>query len=437
VSTANDTKFETMLRLHDCPAFGPSAERWVRQRPWFIGLIVGLNLFTMELAGLSRARVLALLATIALPFSFAVLSALHPRLRRLTPTKLWCWVASGSLFITVSLAITGGVRSPLLPMSVVPITTMVAVWGWSLPARILAGNFALSILVLSVLPKWLTSPGLIPSPYYEILVTLNLLIGVAFGCQTILGLSEGFTVKSRVLDTVREQALAAASSRVRSLEQVGAKVAHELKNPLAAIKSLLQLEQTGARDERSQKRLDVMTREVARMEAILREYLSFSRPLEDLRVGAVDLAAIADNVVALLEGRAAAAGVQLSRTGQSVLLAGDGRRLEEAVLNLAANALEATPSGGSVVLEVVRDKDGGMLRVRDSGIGMSPSTMEKLGTPFFTTRKDGNGLGVVLARAVITQHGGDLQFDSRPGAGTTATVSLPGSLPLGKAPAQA
>jgi signal transduction histidine kinase len=428
VKAANRGKLESWLHLCDQPAFGPSAERWVQQRPWFLAFVVGMNLFVMEQAGLSQLRVLALLGIIALPFSVAVTSAIVPRMRRLTPATLWLWMASGSVFITSALAVTGGMRSPLLPMMVVPVITNVAVWGWSLPARILAGNFTISVIILSSLPPVVTGTP-IASPYFEVLIALNLLVGVAFGCQTVLGLSEGFTSKSRVLDSVREQALESAAGRVRSLEQVGAKVAHELKNPLAAIKSLLQLEQSGARDERSQRRLDVMTREVARMEGILREYLSFSRPLEDLRLGAVDLAVVADNVLALLEGRAASTGVRLSRTGASVLLSGDGRRLEEAVLNLTANALEATPKGGSVTVEVSATKVGGILRVCDTGMGMSPAVLDKVGTPFFTTRKEGNGLGVVLARGVITQHGGQLEFTSRPGTGTTATVTLPGTLP--------
>jgi signal transduction histidine kinase len=428
VKPADGGKLESWLHLCDYPAFGPSAERWVQQRPWFLAFVIGMNLFVMEQGGLSQARVLALLGVIAVPFSVAVASAAMPRFRRLTPRRLWLWMASGSTFITAALAITGGMRSPLLPIMIVPVITIVAVWGWGLPARILVGNFTIGVIILSSLPPMITGTP-IASPYFEVLIALNLLVGVAFGCQTVLGLSEGFTSKSRVLDTVREQALESAAGRVRSLEQVGAKVAHELKNPLAAIKSLLQLEQTGDRDERSQRRLDVMTREVARMEAILREYLSFSRPLEDLRLGAVDLAVVADNVLALLEGRAASSGVRLSRTGASVLLAGDGRRLEEAVLNLVSNAMEATPPGGAVTVEVAASKCGGLLRVRDTGAGMSPAVLEKVGTPFFTTRKEGNGLGVVLARGVITQHGGQLDFSSRPGAGTTATVTLPQTMP--------
>ena len=400
-------RIEAWLQLGHCPAFGPSAQRWMRQRPWFIALVVGMNISVLDLAGLSRPRLLTLLGLVAMPLGFAILSLVHPRLRRLTPTGLWFWMAGGSLTITSALAATGGLRSPLLPMLVVPVITIVGVWGWALPARILAGNFACSVLILSALPPFITGAP-VPSPYYELLIALNLLAGVSFGCRTVLGLSEGFTKKSLVLDSVRAKALEAATGRVRSLEQVGAKVAH---------------------DERSQRRLEDMTREVARMEGILLDYLSFSRPLEDLRLSAVDLANVADNVVALLEGRAAERGVRIERTGGSLMLAGDGPRLEEALLNLTANALEATPSGGTVRVDVFRAAEGGTICVRDTGVGMDAAVLEKVGTPFFTTRREGTGLGVVLARAVITQHGGRLEFTSRPGQGTTATVTLPPCLP--------
>jgi signal transduction histidine kinase len=415
------------MQVGDCPAFGASGARWVRQRPLFLALVVSLNLFLLHRAGLSHTRLVILLGIITIPFATALITAL--RYDKLTPKSLFLWLASGNVFMVTAIATTGGVHSPMLPMLTVPVMVVVAVWGWRKPAKILVANFVVSVLILFALPRAVTGEP-VPSPYFDVTMTINLILGIAFGSQSVVGLSEGFTSKARVLESVREQALVTAASRVRSLEQVGAKVAHELKNPLAAIKSLLQLEQAAGRDEKSQRRLDVMTREVARMEGILREYLSFSRPLEDLRVGAVDLAAVADNVLALLEGRAATANVRLSRTGASALLAADGRRLEEAVLNLTANALEATPAGGSVSLDITATKAGCVLRVRDTGVGMSAAVLEKVGTPFFTTRKDGNGLGVVLAKAVITQHGGHLEFNSHPGQGTVATVTLPPSLPM-------
>jgi signal transduction histidine kinase len=411
-----------------CPGFGTKGQRLVRERPWFVASVIATNLGVLAYAGYPQKRLAVLLVIVVLPLIKAIGRAFHKREQVLTPAALWLWLIVGSAFMTTALATTGGLRSPLLPILIAPVITSVAVWRWTMPARMILTTFTMSAFALFLLPASVTGTP-VPSPFYEMLVVFNLLACVAFGAHTVVALSEGFTSQNRALQSMREQALENAARRVRSLEQVGAKVAHELKNPLAAIKSLLQLELAGADDEKSRKRLEVMTREVARMEGILRDYLGFSRPLEDLRVGAVDLATVADNVVALLEGRASSTGVRLERRGTTLMLAGDGRRLEEAVLNLAANALEATPRGGSVCLEVDRAGPQRVLRVRDTGKGMTQAVMEKLGTPFFTTRAEGNGLGVVLARTVITQHGGKLEFTSTPGAGTIATVLLPECLP--------
>jgi signal transduction histidine kinase len=425
VSPSGEGRLSSWIKGCGGPGFsGVEGQRFVRQRPVFMAAVISGNLAVLAYAGYPQGRLAVLMAIAVMPLVVAVGSLLHPRTRRLTPGALWLWLAVGSVFITSALATTGGLRSPMLPILVAPVITTVAIWRWTMPARMIATTFTTSAFVLLLLPSSLTGPA-VPSPYFQGLVVFNLLACVAFGCHSVLALSEGFASQSRTLETMREQALEAAIRRVRSLEQVGAKVAHELKNPLAAVKSLLQLEQSAATDDRSHRRLEVLTREVARMEAILRDYLGFSRPLEDLRVGSVDLAAVADNVLALLEGRAASTGVKLERTGGSLMMAGDSRRLEEAVLNLTANALEATPRGGKVSLEVAPLGPQRVLRIRDTGKGMSPAVLEKLGTPFFTTRAEGTGLGVVLARTVITQHGGRLEFTSAPDAGTTATVTLP------------
>jgi signal transduction histidine kinase len=327
--------------------------------------------------------------------------------------------------------ITGGLHSPIAPVMLVPPLVTVSFLRWNGPARMIVVGFVAVVGLLLILPSSVTGPP-IAAPYFEIVLACNLVMGMAVGCHTVIALSDGFSAANRMLHSVREQAIDAAGRRAKSVEQVGAKVAHELKNPLAAVKSLLQLEVAAARDPRSEQRFVVMTREVGRMEAILRDYLSFARPLEDICVRPMDLGTVADNVAALLEGRAAAAGIHLERKGGAVPVPGDSRRLEEALLNLAANALEATPRGGRVVIETMRSAGEGVLRVRDSGIGMDPSVLDKIGTPFFTTRAEGTGLGVVLARAVIVQHGGRLEFSSRPTEGTIATVTLPSARPDGE-----
>src|SRR5262249_52416073 len=103
----------------------------------------------------------------------------------------------------------------------------------------------------------------------------------------------------------------------------------------------------------------------------------------------------------------------------------DPRRIKEAMLNFVSNAIQATPSGGSVGIEVTKDDLAIQIAIRDTGAGMSPETIAKLGTPFFTTRETGTGLGVVLARSAIHQHGGEVRYESKLGEGTTVIVRLP------------
>jgi signal transduction histidine kinase len=129
-----------------------------------------------------------------------------------------------------------------------------------------------------------------------------------------------------------------------SLQSVGAKVAHELKNPLASVKGLVQLLARGAGDPRTRERLDVVQSEIARMEAILAEYLSFSRPLEDLKPQPIALDGVVPTPRRWWPGAPSTTALALEVDDP----AGDAdrrpRRLKEALLNLLANAIEATPA---------------------------------------------------------------------------------------------
>ena len=138
-----------------------------------------------------------------------------------------------------------------------------------------------------------------------------------------------------------------------------------------------------------------------------------------------------------LEARAATRSARLAREGECGVVRGDRRRLKEALLNLVANAIEAGagagPSGHRVTVRLARQADGAAsVIVEDTGRGMSARDLEKIGTPFFTSREGGTGLGVVLARGVIQQHGGELAYESQEGKGTRARVRLPAS-PTGDA----
>ncbi len=208
------------------------------------------------------------------------------------------------------------------------------------------------------------------------------------------------------------------------LDHMGVKAAHELKNAIAGVKALVQVGLRNPAETASHQRLIVVEREVERMQEILKSSLSSARPLAEARPARVDLGPLVSDVLRVLSGRADEAGVRLLSQGDATVQA-DRRRLEEALLNLVANGIEATPPGGEVVIEVRRAADEIEIVVSDTGRGMPPEALRRLGTPFFTTRAEGTGLGVVLARSVIALHGGSLRYDSEPGKGTTVRATLP------------
>jgi signal transduction histidine kinase len=205
---------------------------------------------------------------------------------------------------------------------------------------------------------------------------------------------------------------------------VYAKFAHELRNPLTAVKALVQLGLRDPAESAAHARLGVVEKELARMQEILERYLSSTRALEEVRPSPTALGPLVEETLRVLAGKASDARVRLASRGDATVEA-DPRRLQEALLNLLSNAIEATPPGGEVTVEVRPSGGHAEIAVRDTGRGMAPETLRRLGTPFFTTRRDGTGLGVNLARSVIALHGGTLRYESAPGKGTTVRAILP------------
>jgi signal transduction histidine kinase len=200
--------------------------------------------------------------------------------------------------------------------------------------------------------------------------------------------------------------------------------AHDLKNPLTAAKALVQLGLRNPAEMASHPRLALLEREIARMHGLLSSFLPARGPPEEAAPRRVQLGRLVSDALPALSARADEARVRLLAAGDG-WVEGDPRRLESAILNLVANAIEATPPGGEVAVEVRPDVDRVEIVVRDTGRGMTPETVRRLGTPFFTTREEGTGLGVALAREVFAQHGGTLHYESEPGKGTTARAILP------------
>jgi len=322
----------------------------------------------------------------------------------------------------VAVIVTGGCTSPLLPVLAIPIAIS---WTMARPQLrdVLVGGLTIVGLVLlfvsGTLSVSFSTTSLAVMAGWSTFVTTW-----AIG-RRVAQLIELQRAQARCLSRVREGALVDAESRRRGLELMTTKLAHELKNPLAAIKSLVQVEAKAASDDKSRRRLSVVLGEVDRMGELLRDYLNVARPIVEASVAVVQLDELMSDVSALVAGRAEAAGVALAFDGQRGSLLADARLLKEALVNVVCNAIEATPRSGQVSVDYRFGGDGVIIAIRDTGRGMTKDTAARVGTPFFTTRENGTGLGVVIAKTAIAQHGGTLEYKSTAGVGTIATIVLP------------
>ena len=385
----------------------------------------------VALVELSRARVPPpQLGTVAAGFvafiAFFAYEAWRGRRRLVTAGQLLVSLALTAAGIGFQCRLTGGLGSPFLPMLFAPTVVAFAAFGRG-PGRLARGGLGVILLALAFLPAPTVSlfPALPTGPFRVVAFASAACAGSLLWIG-VTGLADAYATAREALGQGGDQVAGAATARAQALESLGATVAHEIRNPLSAVKGLVELLIENADPARAPRRLDVIRGEVGRMETILQDYLTFSRPWGDLLPIPIDVRAVACEVAGLLEARAERDGVSLVIEPDAGARAeADPRRLKEALLNLLLNALGATSAGGRVRVACVARDGGVAITVADTGVGLDATALARLGQPFFSTREGGTGLGVVLARRVAEQHGGTLTFTSAPGQGTCATLTIP------------
>ena len=231
------------------------------------------------------------------------------------------------------------------------------------------------------------------------------------------------------LATRREELCSEGEDRTRALEGVAARLAHEVKNPLAAIKGLSAHMASQATDPKMAERLSIVAAEADRLQAIVDGFLSFSRGLDELHVAPTKPYDIAHELRSSSRPARPTLQLTLEVTGSpDVEVNADGRKVRQVLLNLVLNAMQASPAGETVTVHIA-DRCGadGYLRIQvsDHGAGMTPEVLERIRKPYFTTREGGTGLGVAVARGLVEQHGGRIAYESAPGKGTTVSIDLP------------
>jgi signal transduction histidine kinase len=267
--------------------------------------------------------------------------------------------------------------------------------------------------------------------------------------------------------------------RLASLGEMAASVAHEVRNPLASIKTSMQMladdlggfapldrkqfapldrKQDEQNPEAAQESVTVALKEVERLDAIVRDLLLFARPRQ-LHCIACNLAELSERVLKIMQAQCAEMGVIIHRVYHDVpMVQADMAQMEQVLFNLYMNAIQAMPEGGilTVLCQVISDntstysdtqreqgrlfefgepigaidvdeysKSWLELSVSDTGVGIAPDQLERIFQPFFTTKAHGIGLGLPITRRLVEDHRGHLLVESQPGYGTTISVRLP------------
>jgi PAS domain S-box-containing protein len=227
--------------------------------------------------------------------------------------------------------------------------------------------------------------------------------------------------------------------RLAALGEMAANVAHEVRNPLASIKTSMQMlqydlledttEQQGEGmswpSEGTRESVSVVLKEVERLDAIVRDLLLFARPRQ-LHCVPYNLPELSDRVLQFLQPQCVEAGVVVHRLYQAVpLVQIDVAQMEQVLFNLYMNALQAMPDGGVLTISCQAVPGWLEFSVNDTGVGIPPDQLERIFQPFFTTKAHGIGLGLPITRRLIEDHRGQLLVESQFDYGTTITVRLP------------
>jgi len=241
------------------------------------------------------------------------------------------------------------------------------------------------------------------------------------------------------------------ATRLAAISRLTGGVAHEIKNPLNAIALRLELlrARLGEPDQELYGEIDILSKEVHRLDRVVKTFLDFSRPL-DVHLQDLDLAVLAREVIEFItpQARLAKIGVDFatpsepaasdsttsnSTASNATMMRGDSDLLKQAVLNLVTNAMDAMPNGGQLRVRVEKGRiergdDKLILEVSDTGSGIPPELRDKVFQLYFTTKPGGSGIGLAMTYRAVQLHNGTISFKSEADSGTTFRLEFPANV---------
>ncbi|MDR3580587.1 MAG: cache domain-containing protein [Oryzomonas sp.] len=242
------------------------------------------------------------------------------------------------------------------------------------------------------------------------------------------------TERTTQLEEKNEQLLLAQkelaqAERLAAIGLLASGVAHEINNPLAIIRGNVELlEMNNSAGDHGPEELDTIMRQVARIERIVKNLRAFSRS-GSKTLSRFSLGEVLEDILDQVGHQVSLDPYSVTRDyrGKEIIIEADEDQLRQVFTNLIVNGLQAMEGGGALFVDIGADPEGGLCRVAvaDTGPGIGEEEVEKLFTPFYTTKSQGTGLGLAVSYGIVRDHGGEIEVLSEPGQGTIFCVILP------------
>lgn len=235
-----------------------------------------------------------------------------------------------------------------------------------------------------------------------------------------------FTALKDITEKMDMQEQLRKSETLKVIGELAAGIAHEIRNPMTALKGFIQLLEGSIKQEHSMY-YEVITSELERIDTIINEFLLLAKP-QEIRFQEKNLNKIMRETLDILHAQAVLHNVQFS-TGFDEKLSPifcEPNQLKKVFINLIKNAIEVMPDGGTITVRIEAfENNQALISIQDEGIGISKEKLQRLGEAFFTTKERGTGLGLMVSYKIIEEHKGSIRIESEVGKGTTFFITLP------------
>ncbi|MDP4084946.1 MAG: PAS domain S-box protein [Bacillota bacterium] len=233
-------------------------------------------------------------------------------------------------------------------------------------------------------------------------------------------------IRNDITERKRTEEVLHRQDKLAAVGQLAAGVAHEIRNPLTSMKGYTEFLQLDEKDPERLEFLNIILDEIERVNTIVEDFMVLAKP-KAVELEEKNVIPVIQNVISLLEFEAKKKNVYLhfDYNKEIIQIECDEGRLKQVFLNFIKNGIEAMPSGGDLYVRTFIHENNVQISIQDTGVGIPKEKLKKLGEPFYTTKKNGNGLGLMVSFKIIESHNGKVFVESEPNKGTTFNILLP------------